>query len=51
VTALSAAFSAVKKMVSAEVAASGFKFKFDRSKLGESGGATLIPPPPSEVEP
>jgi hypothetical protein len=38
---LSAAFSVLKKVVSAEVAAHGFKFKFDLSKLGEQGGATL----------
>ena len=38
---LSAAFAVLKKLVSAEVAARGFKFKFDLSKLGESGGVTL----------
>ena len=38
---LSAAFSLLKKVVSAEVAARGFKFKFDLSKLGEPGGVTL----------
>ena len=38
---LSAAFSVLKKVVSAEVAAHGFKFKFDLSKLGEQGGPTL----------
>jgi len=31
----------LKKVVSAEVAARGFKFKFDLSKLGEPGGVTL----------
>ena len=36
---LSAAFSVLRKVVSAEVAARGFKF--DLSKLGESGGVTL----------
>jgi hypothetical protein len=38
---LSAAFLVLKKVVSAEMAARGFKFKFDLSKLGEQGGATL----------
>jgi hypothetical protein len=38
---LSAAFSMLKKVISAEVAAKGFKFKFDLSKLGEPGGVTL----------
>lgn len=38
---LSAAFSVLKKMVSAEVTARGFKFKLDLSKLGEPGGVTL----------
>ncbi len=38
---LSTAFSVLKKVVSAEVAAHGFKFKFDLSKLGEPGGPTL----------
>jgi len=38
---LSATWSVLKKVVSAEVAAQGFKFKFDLSKLGDAGGATL----------
>src|SRR3984957_4611987 len=38
---LSAAFSMLKKVVTAEVAARGFKFKFDLSKLGAPGGVTL----------
>lgn len=38
---LSTAFSTLKKIVSAEVAARGLKFKFDLSKLGEPGGITL----------
>jgi hypothetical protein len=38
---LSATFAALKKVVSAEVAAHGFKFNFDIAKLGEQGGAPL----------
>lgn len=37
----SAIWSRLKRIASAEVAAHGFKFKFDLSKLGEEGGATL----------
>jgi hypothetical protein len=37
----SAIWSGLKRIASAEVAAHGFKFKFDLSKLGEEGGATL----------
>ncbi len=37
----SAIWSVLKRVVTAEVAAHGFKFKFDLSKLGEEGGATL----------
>lgn len=37
----SAIWSALKRVASAEVAAHGFRFKFDLSKLGEEGGATL----------
>ena len=36
-----ALWSALKRVTRAEVAAHGFKFKFDLSKLGEEGGATL----------
>jgi hypothetical protein len=38
---LSAAFSILKKVVSAEIAARGLKFNFDLSKLGQPGGVTL----------
>jgi hypothetical protein len=38
---LSAAFSILKRVVSAELAARGLTFKFDLSKLGEPGGVTL----------
>jgi hypothetical protein len=37
----SAIWSGLKRIATAEVAAHGFKFKFDLSKLGEEGGATL----------
>lgn len=37
----SALWSALKRVTRAEVAVHGFKFKFDLSKLGEEGGATL----------
>lgn len=37
----SAVWSALKRIASAEVAAHGFRFKFDLSKLGGEGGATL----------
>lgn len=37
----SAIWSGLKRITSAEVATHGFKFKFDLSKLGEEGGATL----------
>ena len=37
----SAVWSALKRVASAEVAAHGFRFKFDLAKLGEESGATL----------